>query len=894
VKRTPLLITIGIVVLIIGGYYLYDKVLLEKNITAWEIVPGDAVLVYEKNSCNQCIENIRQTPIWKIIDRAAFYSKPVDSLKKYLQEITQQENGILISVHATKKDDFDFIFYADNKQNSLKRLWTTVQKGKQFRTSERVFSSVKIRELRIEQQVFSWVLIDNLWVGSFTPFLIEDVIRTYNKNKPEFRRGLSGMQQLRSIKNDAGNLYIRLQDFSEWMALFTNESVSLSKSFGRSSVLDIKSEENSIVLNGFSTDSTESANYILSIFRNQSPVSFKLKQLISSRTAALNIYGVSNGKSFANDLKAHVKIKKPFVIDTLEKLALSSKIDIEGLYNSVRDEIGVCFLEPSKGSTASKVMLVETDQPQIWINAFDKLSQKLSLDTIFYERYSNYEIKEVPVYQFPEKLFWPLVSGFDQSFYTLIGNVVVIGDSLEELKKFLNDIDNENTWGKSVVNNKFLDRTLLEANVSIYFNTEKSLNLQLQSLHPRWQSFILENQSLFNSLQMGALQFSNLNNNFYTNVSLAFKPGESEVEPIRKKNRYERITTDFSARIMGLHAVKNHVNRSDEMLVIDSLHTLSLVSSKGEILWKLPVGNPITGEVHQIDYFNNGKLQYCFVTKDALHVIDRLGNYVKSFPLTLPSSEIEYVSIIDYDHSKKYRFLVTDKNGKLWMYDKEGNNLEGWKPKDIGGSLAMAPQHHRIKGKDYILAIRKDGVIYLINRRGENLKNFPLTLEAKTAGSYVLEIGKSLQDTYFIVISRDGYRIKFTVEGKLGGKETLLKTSFNTQFSLISDKLNKSYLIVQQDLKQVNIQDESANIILSNNSVGGNSLTIKYYDFGSKKAYITISDAVQELTYLYDIKGKLLSVPPVESSFVEIHPFDSGQIRCFLARGSKLTIQPLQ
>jgi len=62
----------------------------------------------------------------------------------------------------------------------------------------------------------------------------------------------------------------------------------------------------------------------------------------------------------------------------------------------------------------------------------------------------------------PEKLLWPLVSGFNSSYYTKLGNSIIIGDDLEQLKRFLDDIDREETWGKSVAHNKYLESTLLE------------------------------------------------------------------------------------------------------------------------------------------------------------------------------------------------------------------------------------------------------------------------------------------------------------------------------------------------------------------------------------------------------------------------------------------------
>jgi hypothetical protein len=889
VKKIPLLITIGVTLLLVGGYYLYEKVLLKKPLETWDLIPEDAVLVYEKDNCLSCIENVGQSSIWKAVKSASIYSKDADTLRSSLQQLIQDQKGLLVSLHTTKKDDFDFVFYVPGK-NSLIESLQQKDNLPGYRHSKREFNSIQIHEVSFSKQVFSWTILEDVWIGSFTPFLIEDVIRTFKAKKQGFKKELVNFQSISRVSGDAGNLYINVRHLYDLLTVFSSDVPSAARSFGKFTILDIKADNNTLFLNGFSTDSINQSNYMLSIFRNQSPVPFDLKHIVSNRAVMFNSYGISNGESFYNDRNSFVKKHRGQRVDSLQQLTKSLNIDLPDLYKSIHDEVGVCFLESSKGSRFSKVLIIKSDKPSQWLSAFDKLSQKLSVDTIFYERYGDYEIREVPIYNFPEKLFWPLVSGFTQSFYTVIGNTILVGDNLEELKKFLTDIDDEDTWGKSVTHNKFLKTTLLESNISLYINTPKIWGLLSPSLQPRWKQHIKENQKSLRAIQLGAIQFSHLNNNYYTNVSWNFNQTS---ENQKENKRDDKFVTSFSSGISRLHAVKSHVNRSDEMLIQDSLNDLSLVTNEGKVLWKLPIGDRIVSEVHQIDFFSNGKLQYFFTTRDAIHIIDRLGNYVEPYPRQLPFSDIEYASIIDWDHSKKYRFLITDSKGKLWMYDKEGNNLEGWNPKDIGESLSLAPEHHRIKGKDYVLAIRDDGRVYLMNRRGEDVKHFPLNLEAKVAGDYFLDLGAGISDTYFVVVSRDGYRIKFNPEGKIQSRETLVKTSFNTQFKLISEKANKSYLIVQQDSKQFTVQDEALRKIISNEFTGSNPVKINYYDFGSGRVYISVTDLSQELTYIYDEQGTLLTTPPLESSMIEIRPLDSERALIFFSQGNAVTVQPL-
>ncbi len=758
--------------------------------------------------------------------------------------------------------------------------------------SEREYNGVKIFELTQKQRTFSWIKIEEVWVSTFTPVLIEDVIRMHNSNGATYKERLGSVYQLPRVRNDGGNVYVSLKNFAEWFSLFINESPSpLIQNFGQSALLDVKiSNDNNFVLNGFCVDSITHSNYILSAFQNQVPVPFGLKQFISNRALMVVSYGVSNGAHFQTDLQSFNKGQRANR-DTLAQLSKSLNIDFKGMMNNLNGEVGVAWME-AKDQRTSKVLVINSlNGVGTWINTFNALSEKVSLDTIFYEKYSDYEIRELPVYRFPEKIFYPLISGFNTSYYTSAGKTIFIGEDLDELKRYLDDIDKEDTWGKSVAQNQYLESTLLESNISLFINTPRLWSVLETSLRPRWKKFVKENRNLVRSLGMGAAQFSHLNDSYYTNVSWAYKSAKPSRKTEARTN--EKLITNFNSTLAKFTLVKNHLDKSNEILVQDSAWNVSLVSADGKILWKVPTNGLIADQVIQVDYFNNGKLQYFFATPGALHVVDRLGKYVNPFPVKIPEEDIEFVSLVDYDHSKKYRFFVAGKSGKVWMYDKDGTNLEGWQPKELAESLFAPPRHYRIRGKDYIVAIRDDGNVYLMNRRGELLKNFPVNLNARPSGDYYLETGSSRENTAFVLVSRDGFRIKFNLDGKVLTREALVKNTVDAHFSLVPEKDFKSYMILRQEAKQLALFDEKLNTIVSSDFIGRPTHT-QYNDFGSGKIYILITDKSQDLSFAFDGQGKLVTILPFESYAIELQPVDLDKVKVYTVFENALTAQPLQ
>jgi hypothetical protein len=886
-NKTALLLTLALSILTAGGYFFYEKVLNQDPVMPWDLVPSETIFVYEKDVCQACINEMQKSAAWQLIERASFHGKPADSLNARLNSIIGRGKGLLVSAHITRKDDFDFIYYLQNG-GSVVQPAEDFSKLKGYRYSERELNKVKIHELSHGKHTFSWVVIGDVWVGSFTPFLIEDVIRTHN-GKPNFNASNPEVRKLPRINGDAGNIYIQLRNFAEWFSVFIP---GIGKSFplGRSSLLDIKSSDNNLVFNGFSLDSTAYADYLLSIFRNQSPVPFSLKNYVPNRTIMFTSFGINDGAAFAQALGDFVSAHKPHLRDSLHELSKGLGFEWKDLYSLVGDEVGICLIEGMESQRLSKIVMIETGSPDRWIRHLNDISERLSDDTVFHERFSDYVIREIPARRFPEKLLWPLVNGFEHTFYAAYGNMILLGDNLEELKHFMEDVEHEDIWGKSVSKNQFLESTLLESNVSVFINTPKIWNMLMPRLNPRWRQFVRDNQSLLQSVQMSAFQFSHLNNTYYTNITINQSKGKPEVA---FASTARRNVVYFNQPIQKLHAVKSHVSQANEILIQDSLNDLSLISMEGRVLWKMPIGDRITSDLQQVDFYNNDKLQYIFATHDAIHIIDRLGNYVPPYPLHLPGKDIKQLSVIDYDRSKKYRFLISDETGKIWMYDKSGNNLEGWSPRDVGGPLMAPPMHHRIRGKDFIIAIRKDGKAHLFTRRGEMVKGFPLDLQGTPLGDYFLEMGPDIARSFFVVVTRDGYRVRFNPQGKIQYRETLLRNSVGSQFGLIAEKANKTYLILQHDTRQLTISDATGKKILSNNYINLKDWDIKYYHYGGGKSFISLTDKTQELSYVFDGNGNMLTAPPVESTAIELRMANSDQSYVFFIHDKSLTIQPL-
>src|SRR5690606_10491023 len=170
--------------------------------------------------------------------------------------------------------------------------------------------------------------------------------------------------------------------------------------------------------------------------------------------------------------------------------------------------------------------------------------------------------------------------------------------------------------------------------------------------------------------------------------------------------------------IYGPKSFQNFIDKSSDYLVQDEQYEVHLVTGEGDIIFNKPLGEKIVGDVFQIDFFKNGKLQLLFATENAIFAIDRLGFILPGYPIYLPpGSVINHLNLLDYNNSLEYRFFVGTEEGDLYLLDQFGDYLEGWDPKNIAGPPASKPAHYRIPGTgDYMIATSSSGELYLVNR----------------------------------------------------------------------------------------------------------------------------------------------------------------------------------
>lgn len=881
-NKKAIVILLAITVAAGIGFIYYTYWYNKEEIDIWSLVPNGAVAVYASDNTVSVYngfsqkplgENLKKLPLFKALDENL---KLLDSLggKSGNLDEALKGNPLLVSAHVTAKNAFDFLYYfklKDVKSFELVRnVMQTYKNSKLYTTETRKYQDFDITEVkdRVSGKQFSYIYYRDYFIGSFVPFLVEDVIRHIGEDRlKSFKAENAALFSLRNQHSPEGSLYINTTGFTQLIGTFRKQGKLPAelRHFSDQNALDLSVKAHELLLHGYSLQAGASSSY-LHTFQGQKPGPMQMDRFIPNRTALLMHFSFNDGKTWYNALQRFWRQHAPEQIQKQQALVQDYKVDMASLYQVVGPAIGLAVLESVDVSNPDLLLIAETRDINQVMNTFNTLAQtsQAAQDSAYVERYGDLAIRQINIDNLPEKIWGGIFTGFEQTFYTSIDNYLVIGNSVEVIKRLMAEIESEVVWARSVKQHQFVEKTLQEANVTVFWNMGRSWSMFLAGLSPEWQNLARENERTLKSLELGALQFTEAEQKFYTSMLVSYQPQEQQVA----EQRFLTVAQTFVEKPMLIQPFVFEKQNSNETILQDSLGQVYMINGDGKVAWKDSLGSKIISDVVLIDYLKNGRNQFFFATADALHVIDKSGNYIEGYPLSMKDGvKLSYASVIDYDNSKNYRFLVADENGHLLMFNKEGSNLEGWRPRKVTGRLTTTPQHVRIRSRDVIVAVQANGVVNLLNRRGEMYSGFPLDVKKPIRSDFFIEAGGSFEKSILTTITQDGELVKIHLDGSIVSREQLYKPSKNTTFRVILSERKNTFIVARQELGRLSLLDRKGAVILEKDYITSDELAVQYYNYGAGKEIFAVTDRVQEFTYLYNKNGGLINGRPLESSF---------------------------
>jgi hypothetical protein len=724
----------------------------------------------------------------------------------------------------------------------------------------------------------------------------------YRRNKSAFTDANKG--------NALVSIYVSNQKLAEWLASFTTEGAEsiLVNAGGLFETLNLSTETTQQTLNLTGSASQSDKSAFVHIFRQQEAPDFaELLPMLPVSAARILRLGFSDGKKLWKDLNEYWKNHRPAALSASRSLYEQYGFEPDEFYGNMAGEIVHLVTEPADGSQPDQLILLKAHDIKLAQNALNRLAGSLADQNDSHDAgsYGGLRIVRIALNEFPAQLFGDMFTAFPSTYFVFLNNYIILANSDKAIKNMLDEVEAGQIWAKSGQAAYWQRHIDPQANIIALYNTRQMWQKWLGALLPAKAKVADFQKRYWLRFGMLVLQMRSSGSKSELLVSATF-PMRQYQAGTQDANELQavRATRLGDAIISEPWLVKNHIDNTWETLVQDEKNVLHLISAEGKKLWALPVGERVVSDVLQVDMYQNKKLQYLFCTGSRIYVVDRLGRLVNNFPLRFNwQAPLDFLSTVDYDKSGQYRIVVSDTEGNIYIFSKEGQILPEWKPRRLISRLSMPVRHIRSGARDCLLAIQTDGGMNALKRNGEMLAGFPLKFSERIEGEAYLQEGSDLSSTHILAINTQGEVIKVNLKGEVTGREQFAYDLAGGHFSLCIDQSARRDWIVARQLSKDNktfLSIYRKNGQKAFDAVYENTrslLLVQYFYFGVDAEIIAVTDQFNSKTMLYYMNGQALQPQSLENSFPVsmVYQASSGEVIIYKAYGNtvnRLAIRP--
>lgn len=321
--------------------------------------------------------------------------------------------------------------------------------------------------------------------------------------------------------------------------------------------------------------------------------------------------------------------------------------------------------------------------------------------------------------------------------------------------------------------------------------------------------------------------------------------------------------TELNAPIhKGPFSVVNHNDGFPEFILQDVSNILYLLDQDGAILWQKEISGPIASNVYQVDIYKNERLQYLFNTRNYLHLIDRNGEYVRGYPMRLPSPASTGISVFDYEGNKNYRIIFPSENKMIYNYSLLRRAVAGWQYQPGEHPVNRPVQHLRIVNKDYLVVTDTTGTVYFLDRRGkQRLK--PRSALFSQDGNSVFAHVPSAAKPHFIVAGSKGIINQVFTDGSV---HKFSPDTLTEEYSLIyhpfSNENEKDLVFLHKGV--LTVYNIASRLLFSLPLARDMNAMLNMLNIDGLGNYAAITDKRSTRLYLIDKEGEILSPFPLK------------------------------
>ena len=644
-------------------------------------------------------------------------------------------------------------------------------------------------------------------------------------------------------------------EFGETIKKNLRRDVLNLRSYAGWSELDMSFHDRLVSMNGI-TVADDSLNHFVTVFNGQQAESFQCDKALPKNTSFYIGYTFSNRDLFFENLIDYFKHSNTFYDreDLLKKMERRLGDDSRTvLKEMVENQVAAAITDISDDDKTT-FFVVKVHSHKNAQAALEQMmqnyagSKNIEFSSLYYN-VSAEDGKTSRVYRFP----YPSLPGVwfgetfafaKANFAVIYDNYLVFASSENAMKEYLSDMALNYSLKEDRDYADFEREAENKANINVYANINRVLPLSKHIFTTDFSKKIEENSETLRKFEAISWQLVCEKEVYFNSLNLAIRDKPAT-------DGREMWTCNLGAPVITKPQFVTNYNTNDkEIIAQDADNRLHLISSSGNIIWTIPVSGKIISEIHQVDVYRNGKLQYLFSTADKLYLIDRNGNNVSGFPVVFPSPATNGVNVFDYDNNRKYRYFVACENRKVYCFDENGKIVNGWEFGQTESAVTTPVQHFRVGNKDYIV-FKDAGKIYIQDRRGATRVNVGTRFE-NSQNPLVLSHDGTPK---IVATDKNGKVYYLYFDGKYAEKTD---GGLSEKHLFTVDDLNRNRIpdFVFIDGDKLEVEDENGKSLYIEKLDNTITELPNIYTFSAQQKMVGITDTKANRIYLFNPNGK--------------------------------------
>lgn len=887
VKRVLIGGMFAVVVVALLLLYLFTRTNTFIDVQASQAVSKDAILYAEHLDYRFfCEEFLDENQVWNELRINSPKFHEYDSLLRVfsqhvsispiLKELLEQ-NALSLSIHLMGKSKLTTVFYLNSTEDySLHDIESelTTLFGDNAIVNERKYEAVNLKDISFRKESFLPSLTfggkDGLLIISTSSILVEDAIRNLNSGG-----GIHHLKGFKKVSASAGkyvhaNLYL---NYSQLDQLFypvvgntKRNTLRMLAGIAAWGELDVDLNSEAFVFNGMSY-SEDSLAQLLNVFQGQSAVRMEAAEMIPSNALTYLWAGISNPSLIMPALEAYYQQTGRLQEFRSEDKRLADLFEIspcKDLLEIMKDEMTWFNMESSSAGVEHEVVGIEVNSSSEAISRLRSwtLNYAANKEIDHSRLISKYVLDEqtsYDIYHLPETLYKDFIPGrFIKPYFAIFENYVFFSDSREAISRTIY----QNVLHKTLENESYYEKVSnylsSKGNLYVYIRPDKFLESVSALFTQEARTYADMYLPFLKKVPGVVFQYVSEGDMYYTSITMKY------TAQVKEKSLTEWESMLDSAAIIKPALAINHNTQEKEIIVQDAAHSLYLINGTGRILWKLHLDGQILSEIEQVDYYQNGKLQYLFNTASGMHLIDRNGNYVERYPIKFRADATNGIALFDYDKRKDYRIFVACEDKKVYVYDLEGNIVPGWNFTGSEGIVRKAIQHFRLKERDYI--VFSDPIrAYILDRRGrERVKQKELAAVSEN-NLFYLDMNLSGGTPRLVTTDTSGNVIGIDFSGNL--EQIMAYTATKEHFFRIKDlDCDGSAEYIYAFDNELKVIDSEGERFFSYKIKSDIELLPDIYQFSASDLKIGITDLDENKIHLVNSDGTVYESFPLEGN----------------------------